>query len=785
LISRFVRRHRVGVAAAAAVAFAVIAGGITSTALYFKAERNRVAAEQGREKLRKSYSRSDQQMARQFIENGEYNDAVAFLTRSLRTDPENSLASTNLLSLLANVHLIRPDTPLLELPEGAQEAMKTAVSREAGVALALCRILPPGAHADSGTAPRRETICTWDLKTGERRDHPMPPNSMTTCLEITPDGSAAVIARDDGTVELWSLKDGKRRSLQPRLPTIATCITFSGKGYKLLAGSEIDETGRGSIHVWDLREPQEPARVMKQKGVVSEIAVDYDGVFAVSAFGGDPINPSGDDGAATVWDLRNGEQIGDPIEVEKGLLHVAIEPRQELVALGMNNGTVFVGGFRNVNDDAPPLTLSHTSSITALHFSSDGHTLVVGDGGGYVNFWNVATGRLRYPPLQHEGEILFSRPAAESSLVTAVSRQGNVTVFDVNTGGRIGGRIGLTLRDARVTRDGSLLAIAPRGMPGVQVWDVHERMSDRKFVDVLQKNLITRIKGPDNSPQQLRYSEAGGVNRNKTRYAAADPDGTVFVYDAKTLKPVGKPFYHPPAVGAVTLTNDEKLLITSGRDREVRIWDIETRRNILSLRHDSYVPVLALSPDDESLVTVTDEGEMRVWNIRTGDCLTPPIHNTPRENDQEEGIVVARVSEDGKSVLFRVSGHGFFSATMPPLNTTLPEWFLKLAEGLARRRITDTGRTEVLSIEDFETAVAAIPNKPAKEEETAARWAHWLLAAAATRPLSPLEDRPFDEYLRALKNNGSPAAARELLRYRPADKEAAELARKLVPSAPE
>jgi hypothetical protein len=50
-----------------------------------------------------------------------------------------------------------------------------------------------------------------------------------------------VIGRDDGNLELWSLKDGKRRNLQPRMPNIVTCVALSGNGEKLLAGSEIDE----------------------------------------------------------------------------------------------------------------------------------------------------------------------------------------------------------------------------------------------------------------------------------------------------------------------------------------------------------------------------------------------------------------------------------------------------------------------------------------------------------------------------------------------------------------
>jgi serine/threonine protein kinase/WD40 repeat protein len=781
LITKFVRRHRVGVAAAIAISFAVITGGITSTAMYFKAERNRVEAELGRENLRKSYSRSDEQMARQRMDSNQNNDAVAYLTRALRTDPANELASTNLLSLLANVHLIRSDTPSLNLPEGAASASKVTVSPQAGVAMAVSAIKVKGAPADD-TSPKREIISTWSLKTGERTDHPMPPGVTVTCLDVTPDGLNVVIGREDGNVELWSLKDGKRRNLQPRMPNIVTYVAFSGNGEKLLAGSEVDVDGMGAIQAWDLRQPQEAARVMKQKGVVAEIAVDHEGVFAASIYSGDPINAEGDDGAATTWDLRNGMPVGDPIEVDKGLLHVAIEPKQELIALGMNRGELFVGSFRNGGEVLPPKT--HPSSVTALAFSADGQSIIVGDGGGNVYHWNLADGKLLFPSRPHAGEIIKAMPAADTSLVVSVSRQGEVSVFDSQTQAILTARLQRTVMDAKITRDCSLLMIAPKGIPVVQVWNMHERMSGRRFVDVLDKNLITRIEGPDNSPPQLRRALVSGANRQKSLYAAADPDGSVFVYDAKTLKPIGLPIKHPPAVGAVTLTMDEKLLITSGRDREVKVWDVKTRKNIVSLRHESYVSVLALSQDDQRLVTVTDEGELRVWNFRTGDCLTPGIRDTPRQRPDQEGIVVARVSEDGKTLLFRVSEHGFFSVPMPPKGTLLPEWFLKLAEGLARRRLTEDGRVETLTLEDFETAVAAIPKTPAKGEETAVQWARWLLAAAATRPLSPLEDKPFDEYLRSLKEQGSPAAAREYLRYRPTDRDAADLAKKLVPAPP-
>jgi hypothetical protein len=202
------------------------------------------------------------------------------------------------------------------------------------------------------------------------------------------------------------------------------------------------------------------------------------------------------------------------------------------------------------------------------------------------------------------------------------------------------------------------------------------------------------------------------------------------------------------------------------------------------MRHDDLVPVIALSPDDERLVTVTEEGEMRVWNFRTGECLTPGVRDTPIDTIGQEGIVVARVSDDAKSLLYRVSEHAFFSHPMPPKGVKLPEWFLQFAEGLARRHLTADGRLEDLTLEDFEQRVAAVPKTPAPGEEIPMLWAQWLLTPPATRPLSPMDDMLFDQYVISLKEQGSPAAAREYLRYRPGDQEARDRAAKFVPAAP-
>lgn len=754
LIGRFIRRHRIGVAASAAIATAVLAGGITSTALYFESEKNRTRAEQAGDDLRKSYSQSDEQMARQFTDRGQFAESVAYLTRSLRTDPHNSLSSTNLLSLLSNVHLMHPITHKLPLPEGAQEARMTAFSRQTGVALAVSMVMSERLQAPMQNVrlPVHEVISTWDIQKGasSRVDHPLPDDVQVTCLEITKDGKNAVITKTDGTVELWSLADGKRRMLQPKLPSIALSIALSEDGSTLAVGSEtvVEKGGLGVCHVWSLREPQKPAREFTHPKAITALDMDPAGEVIVAA---------SNEGIAQTWDLKNMVPIGAPIEIDEkdnGLSCISLHRGKQLVAAGTNSGTVYVGQYTTNELATAPLT--HPGAVLNVRIASDGKTLHVGDSVGFMHAWNLDRAQPIHPPLRHDGEIAAAKVADAAGLVVSVSKHGEVQVWNSLTGQRLSQRLQHSVSDVSITDDCTMLMLAPRMEAFVQVWNIYEAMSSRAFVDAPDKPLIPKPEPPENAPPFVRSSAAAAWNRPKTHIIAADVDGIVSVFAGKKLEAFGKTFRHPPAVGAVTLTNDGKTAITSGRDQVVRVWNVETGEALAALPHDSFVEVLALAPDDETLATFTEKGDMRVWRYRTGEGLSPAIrHGT--------GFVQARVSDDGKEVLFRLEKLGWFTMPMPVQDAVLPEWFLRYAETLAGNRLTSTGRLEELDLTEYEKALAEA-DQAAKGQDIASRLLRWLAADPSKRPLNPQADQPLPEYLKKLE--AIPAAAEELKRFR-------------------
>lgn len=749
VIKKFVRRHQFGVAAGVAIALAVLAGGITSTALYFEAEKNRVVAEEAGSSLKKEYSRSDEVMARQLIERRDYTESVAWLTRSLRTDPGNTLAATSLLSLLQHTHLLHPLTPELPLPSGAQEAHLVALSQQTGKAVAVSTLKSKGS-----SSPGKSVLSIWDTATHHRTDYPLPKGVFATCLTVTQDGRHAIIAMDDGQVELRSLIDGKRQPLLPKLPQPVLSMALSGDGQILAAGAE-----DGTIQVWDTHRLDRPGLVLKEAELpVNLLVLDYLGTLVATA---QSVETQETKGRVSIWDLSTGQTLGSPFETSDSISSLALHREREMIAVGLYSGTVHVGNFRTETELLTPL--GHPSAVICMSMNANATTLMVGDGRGYLHAWDLTKGQPRTPAQAHDGEVLVASQALEQGLVTSVSRHGEMQVWNTLTGERVQHRLRHSIAQVSITPDGSMLIVAQRHEPNVQVWSSHRRMTTRRYLAAPQESYLELPALPKDAPQEIQQANTRGWNRAGNLIATADPEGRVSVHDIQAgFRRLGPSFIHPPAVGAVALSKDGHLAATSGRDQEVRLWDVVTGKPTgISIRHEAFVNALALSDDACKLVTVTDAGEIHVWDTRTGDCLTPSL-------GQGSGLTEIHISIDGKSMVYRMEDQGWFSLPMPEIPDRLPEWFLDLAEALAHRRLSEDGKSQTLSLVQVHNALAKVPKKQSAADSTALRWAHWLLSTPETRSLSPQENEPFQDYVRSLAKQKDPSAQAEALRYQTA-----------------
>jgi WD40 repeat protein len=76
------------------------------------------------------------------------------------------------------------------------------------------------------------------------------------------------------------------------------------------------------------------------------------------------------------------------------------------------------------------------------------------------------------------------------------------------------------------------------------------------------------------------------------------------------------------SVLAVAFSPDGKVLATGEKDGRVRLWNVITGKELLTLRgHSNWVNSVAWSGDSLTLASGSDDNTVKLWNVQTGDCV--------------------------------------------------------------------------------------------------------------------------------------------------------------------
>ncbi len=386
-------------------------------------------------------------------------------------------------------------------------------------------------------------------------------SSTVRALAFSPDRETPILASAsaDHTVKLWFTATGQEyRTLRGHEDLVAG-VLFSRDGKRLISGG-MD----GHVKFWDPWEAQES---LDRPGEYA--AVSPDGRLLATTR--QTPRPPHFDGAKTVclWEASTGRDL--------------------LLFKGHEHGSVTCVAFSS----------DSRLAASGAGFLSQGEILVwKTKTGDVVQRMGFAAGAIRLVAFSPDGRLLASASDGDSLIKT----RGEIAFWDLRTGKLLltAGVLEKQATSLAFSPDGKTLAVAVDDGP-TELFDTRTGQEVRTW--------------RQHSFTSAHFSDDGKllITTGGDRYEG----GRIWVWDADSGELAYELAGHSETVHAAAFSGDGRRIASAGGDGTVRLWDTETRQEILTLQHPGVVNGVAFSRDGTVLVSSSGNlfqaGFTKIW----------------------------------------------------------------------------------------------------------------------------------------------------------------------------
>lgn len=261
----------------------------------------------------------------------------------------------------------------------------------------------------------------------------------------------------------------------------------------------------------------------------------------------------------------------------------------------------------------------HGAPVFSARYSSDGRWLATGDFAGKLRLWPLGGGQPREVAAHAVTVWGIAFLAGDTQLVT-VGNEG-ARLWNTQTLQPVGElKLAEGAYDLALSPDGSTVALAG-GKGGLMLWKPGQPQPPR--LEEGPTRLSSVAWSPDGS-----------------QLATGDVNGRVRIWDVASQKRVAQINAHGAPVNAVAFGRG--VLVSASQDRMIRVWNLQTYREVQAFREASAVWEVNVSPDGDTVAAATVNQRVSTWKLGVEPW------NSELGHSAEVGRVV--VSPDGKTV---------------------------------------------------------------------------------------------------------------------------------------
>ncbi|MGP0063213.1 MAG: hypothetical protein ACLQGP_06365, partial [Isosphaeraceae bacterium] len=436
-------------------------------------------------------------------------------------------------------------------------------------------------QSDLVTAVQRHEAAAylWDLGTNSLLGGPWAHRASVDAVAFQPDGKGFATGCRDGHVRIWTLQASQPSHCQV-LNGIIARAAFSRDGRYLALGGERDKLGAVWLldvttgRIRELLPGTGPLPGAGTAGLISrpqgrdplKVALDPTNVVGsihcvASSSEGRTAATTGSDGQVRFWELATGRPIGPPLPLGGATdTRVAFSPDGRTFVTSSKEGPVQVWETATRKPIGPPLVGSGSASVAV--FSPDGRFVATAGRSGIIALWDPVTGRSRARFPEQPGEIT-ALAYSHDGRTLLVGSKGYARLFDASSGGPLGPPLEhgpKIVWEAEFSRDDmhflTLAGDEYRIVGSVQVWEADSG----------------RPVGP---PMPHLVVLSGAAFHPDGRFiATGDTEGNARLWDAKSGAAVGPVLAQPGTIQTVVFSPDGQTLAVGGRDGTLTLWPV-------------------------------------------------------------------------------------------------------------------------------------------------------------------------------------------------------------------
>ena len=479
-------------------------------------------------------------------------------------------------------------------------------------------------------------------------------DSEATGVAFNPDGNQIAAIMPGSTVKIWDVATSKLLLEFGTANPLFSGISFSPDG-KYLAGS----SGDVGAMIWDA-ETGEEIQYLADTAPITGAVFSIDGTILATM---------AENGTWSLWDVNTGRLVIGPLVHGNSIDRIAFSPDGQQLATSGWDGKSKIWDISPAGSRELFTIIAHEGAVNDSVFSPDGAQIATIGEDGRVNLWKASLGELLLSFPGQPGWLNFPLFTHDSKRLVATNPAGGVSVWDANSGREL---FSLQNDSAKYTtfaldsEDSRLISGGQNGV--IDVWDLNNQklllsvngggaatiliffsQDDRNFWSVEENGQFTYWDSETGEiiHQSLAQSRKilDGEWSPAAQYSAfASWFGEAVVIEHSAVRETTnlvKPLYimrgHAGRVTGVAFNPEGSILATSGFDGTVKLWDMATGEEILTLTgHSLAVTSVDFSPDGRYLVASGADGTIRVFVLAEDELIALARSRVSRSLTREE-----------------------------------------------------------------------------------------------------------------------------------------------------